>query len=79
MATRNANTVLAWIKLTDEAVGAIVSNDGQGLIMIDGFSQFHEKSAEGLCQVLRRPGVTAGGCPIPGLWYQKWLNLTFKE
>ena len=79
MATRNANTVLAWIKLTDEAVGAIVSNDGQGLIMIDGFSQFHEKSAEGLCQVLQRPGVTAGRCPISGLWYQKWLNLTFKE
>ena len=54
MSTINAKTMLAQMKLTDEAVGAIVANDGQGLIKI-----LNEKSVEGLCKVLQKSGGTA--------------------
>ena len=61
MATRNANTMMAQMKLTDEAVGAIVANDGQGIITIDYFPQLNDKYVEGLCRFLRRSGGTLGG------------------
>ena len=54
MSTINAKTMLAQMKLTDEAVGAVVANDGQGLIKI-----LNEKSVEGLCKVLQKSGGTA--------------------
>ena len=38
MDTRNAKKMLTRMKLTYEAVGAVVSNDGQGLITIDDFT-----------------------------------------
>ena len=37
MATRITNAMLSRMKLKDEAIGVIVDNDGQGLIMIDNF------------------------------------------
>ena len=50
--------MLARTNLTDEAVGAVVANDGQGIIMIDYFSQLNGKYVEGLCRVLQSPGGT---------------------
>ena len=38
MTTSSAKAMLTWMKLTDEAVGVVVANDGHGLIMIDDFS-----------------------------------------
>ena len=40
-------------------------NSGQGIITIDDFVQLNEKSVEGLCQVLQRPGGTTGGVSNP--------------
>ena len=59
--TRSAKAMLSWMKLIDKAFGVIISNDGQGIITIDDFTQLNEKSVESLCQVLRRPGGTTGG------------------
>ena len=47
--------MLSIMKLIDEAVGVVVSKDGQGIIRIDGFTQLNEKPMESLCQILRRP------------------------
>ena len=52
MTTRSDKAMLSQMNLTDESVGVIVSNDGQGLIMVDDFAQLNEKSLEGLCRVL---------------------------
>ena len=54
------------MKLTNEAVGFVVANDGQGIIMIDVFAQSNEKSAEGLFWVLRSPGETKIVVSNPG-------------
>ena len=64
MANRSVKAMLSRMKLTDEAVGVAVVNNGQGIITIDGFAQLKEKYVEGLWQVLRRPGVNTGGYPI---------------
>ena len=45
MATKVAKTMLPQMKLTDEAVGIIVGNDGHGLTTIDDFSFKWEKSS----------------------------------
>ena len=60
--------MLSRMNLEDEAVGVVVTNNGQGLIKIDYFAQLNEKSVEGIFWVLRRNlGATAWGCPILGL------------
>ena len=46
MATRSANVMLSQMKLTDEYVGVVVANGGQGLINIDDFAQSNEKYVE---------------------------------
>ena len=66
--------MLSWMKLEDEAVGVVVANDYQGIIMIDNFAQLNDKSVEGLYQVLQSPRSTTGGCPILGLRCQKWMK-----
>ena len=48
------------MKLTDEDVGVVVANGGQGLITIDDFAQLDEKFVEDICGVLQRPGGTTG-------------------
>ena len=55
------------MKLTDEAVSIVVSNYGQGIIMIDDFSQLNEKYVEGLCRVPQEPGGTIGGVSNTGV------------
>ena len=55
------------MKLTDEAVGVVVDNYGQGLITIDDFSQMNDKSVEGLCRVLQRPVGTTWGVSNNGV------------
>ena len=57
--------MLSRTHVTDEAVGVVGANDGQGLITIDDFAQLNEKSVEGLCRVIRRPGGTTGGVSNP--------------
>ena len=52
MATRNMKSMLSIMKLTDESVGVVVANNGQGIITIDDFAQLNEKSVEGLFRVL---------------------------
>ena len=52
MATRSANTMSSIMKLTDEAVGVVVTNNGKEIITIDDFAQLNEKSVESLCRVL---------------------------
>ena len=51
---------MSRMKLTDKAVAVAASNDGQGMIKIDDYSQLNEKSVEGLCLVPRRTGGTTG-------------------
>ena len=58
--------MLSRMKLTDEAIGVVVANNGQELITIDYFAQLNNKSVEGLCCVLRRPRWTTGGVFNPG-------------
>ena len=53
--------MLSRMRLTDEAFGVVVANDGQGIIKIDDFAQLNEKSVEGLYRVLQRPGGTTWG------------------
>ena len=53
-------TVLDLMKLTDEEVGVVVANDGQGLITIDDFAQLNEKSVEAIYLVVQKPGGTTG-------------------
>ena len=79
MNTRNAKAMLSKLKLTDESVGVVVSNDGQGLITVDDFAQVNEKYVEDLCRVLQRPKGNTGGGPIPGLQCHQWLRQTYKE
>ena len=55
------------MKLTEEAVAVIVANNSQGLITIDYFAHLNDKSVEGLCWVLRRPGGTTRGVFNPGV------------
>ena len=57
--------MLSIMKLTDKAVGVVVSNNGQGRITIDDFAQLNEKSVEGLFRVLWRPGGTIYGVSNP--------------
>ena len=52
MAIMGENAMLSIMKLTDEALGVVVAKDGQGIIIIDDFSQLNEKSVEGLFWVL---------------------------
>ena len=61
MDTRAEKAMLSRMNLTDEAVGVVVANDGQGIITIDDLAQLNEKSVEGLYRVLLRPGGTTGG------------------
>ena len=79
MANRGSKAVLSIMNLIDEAVSVLVANNGQGLIMIDYFPQLNEKSVEGLCQVLTRPGGTTGECPIMGLQCQLILRRTYNS
>ena len=65
MATRNEKSILDRMKLIDEYVGAIVSNDVQGIIMIDNFSQLNNESVENIYRFLRRHGGTAGRVSNP--------------
>ena len=44
MAIRSTKAMLYWMKLTDKAVGFVVDNDVQGIIMIDDFTQLNKKS-----------------------------------
>ena len=60
MSNRNVMTILDLMKLTDEEVGVVVANDGQGLITIDDFAQLNEKSVEGIYLVVQKPGGTTG-------------------
>ena len=53
--------MLSIMKLTDEAVGVVDAKYGQGVITIGDFAQLNEKSVEGLCRVLLRPGGTTRG------------------
>ena len=67
MATKVAKAILSQMKLTDEAVGIVVGNDGQGLTTIDDFSHLNEKYVKGLCRVLKRPGGNKCGVYNPGV------------
>ena len=58
MTTRSVKAMLSQMKLTDEVVGVVVANYGQGLITIGDFSQLNEKYVEGLFWVLQIPGET---------------------
>ena len=70
MATIGAKVMMSRMNLTEGAVAVFIANNGQGLITIDDFSQLNEKSVEGLCRVLRRPGGTTGGVSNSGLQCQ---------
>ena len=65
MATSSEKVMLSWMKLIDKSVGVVVANYGQGLITIDDFAHSNEKSVEGICGFLRRPGRTEGGLSNP--------------
>ena len=67
MTTISAKARLSWMKLTDEDVGVVVANGGQGLITIDDFAQLNEKFVEDICGVLQRPGGTTGGVSNSGV------------
>ena len=55
MTKRSAKVMLSRMKLTYETIGVVVTNDGQGLVTIDYFTQLNEKYVEGLCWVMQRP------------------------
>ena len=78
MTTRTTKAMLYQMKLTDEAVGDFIANDGQGIITIDDFYKLNNKFVEGLCQVLRSPRGTTGGLSNPELQCQQWLRQTYK-
>ena len=59
--------MLSTIRLTDESVGVVVANNGQGIIKTDDFAQLNEKSVDGLCRELQRPGGTTEGVSNPGV------------
>ena len=59
--------MLSRIKLTYEAVSAVVANDGHRIIGIDDVSQLNVKSVEGLCWFLLSPGGNTGGVSNPGV------------
>ena len=59
--------MLYRMKITDEFIGVVVANDGQGIISVDDFAQLNEKSVEGICWVLLRPGGNTCGVSNPGV------------
>ena len=59
--------MLYRMKMTDEYIGVVVANDGQGITTIDEFPQLSEKSVEGLCWVLQRHGGTIWGLSNTGV------------
>ena len=61
MSTRSVKAMLSTMKLTDEAVGVVVANNGQGIITIDNFAQLNKKYVKGLFPVLQRSRGTTGG------------------
>ena len=61
MDTNYAKTMLVLMNMTDEAAILIISNDGRGLILIDGVSQFNKKYVDSIYRLLIRPGGTTGG------------------
>ena len=67
MAANYAKTVLVQMKLIDEAAIVLVSNDGQGIILIDDIIQLNDKYVESLCRVPYRPGGTTSGSANPGV------------
>ena len=67
MTTRSVKVMISRMKLIDEVVGVVFANDGWGLITIDDFAQLNNKSVEGLCRILRRPGGTTGGVSNTGV------------
>ena len=79
MTTRSAKAMLSRMKLTYEAVGVFITNDGQGLIMIDDLVQLNEKYVEGLCRVLQRHGGTTGVVSNPGVAVSEMAEATYKE
>ena len=54
-------------KLKYEAASFIITNGGQGLILIDAFSKLNEKFVEGLYLVLHMPGGATGGASNTGI------------
>ena len=56
-----ARQMLVRMGLTNEAATVVVAADGQGLVTIDDFAQLNEKSVEGVCRSLRRPGGQTNG------------------
>ena len=69
-ATRSVKAMLSIMKLTDESVGVVVANNGQGIITIDDFAQLNEKSVKGLFWVLLRPRGTTWVEANPGVAVQ---------
>ena len=54
--------MLDRMKLTDEYIGAVVVNYGQGIMTIDDSYELNEKYVEVICRVLQRPwGDAVGG------------------
>ena len=67
MAARSAKAMFSRMMLTYEAFGVVVAKNGQGVIMVDDFTQFNGKSVEGICRVLKRPGGNTAGVSNPGI------------
>ena len=49
MATRGEKKILSRMKLIDQAVAVVVTNNGQGILTIDDFAHLNDKSLEGIC------------------------------
>ena len=79
MTTRSAKAMLSRMKLTYEAVGVFITNDGQGLITIDDLVQLNEKYVEGLCRVLLRHGGTTGVVSNPWVAVSEIAEANYKE
>ena len=65
MTTRGSREILSIINIKDEGDGVVVAKNCQGLITIGDFPQLNEKSVEGFCRVLLRPGGTTRGVYNP--------------
>ena len=70
MTTISVTVMLSRMNLIDEAVVVVVTNNSQGIITVDYFSQLNEKYVEGICRFLRRHGGTTGGVSNPGVAVQ---------
>ena len=67
------------MKLSDEAVGVIIANNGLELIIIYNFASYIRNKCRVSARYYEGLEGLQGGCPILGMKFQQQMSRNYKE